>query len=211
MHTIKYFTLGIVLGAVIGAGLWAWRGPTISNTPTIPAFEKSAYLPGDTWADLDGDCQDTRTEVLLALGLDVELDADECVVISGAWRDIFTGEPLNDPAKVAIVRIVPLSAAHESGAWAWDESRKQAFANSFERAANMSLRPKPPSTSNLATVSLATSQAKGERPITDWTPSEGQSKICAYTESWITVKAKWGLAMKEEERKKVAALLSVCP
>ena len=208
MRGIMCLVSGVVLGAALGAGLWAWIEPTTLTSP--PAFDETSYLPQGMWADLDGDCQDTRTEVLLALGLDVELDAEECRIASGVWQDMFTGQKLSNPADVVIVHIVPLLAAHESGAWAWDGSRKQAFANSYVHATSMSLRPKPPLTSNLATASLATMQAKQGNNIIGWVP-ERHNKKCAYTENWVTIKAKWELAMNEAESKRVSEILALCP
>ncbi len=219
MSKLLVFILGLVIG---GGAVYSYFGAPTARPPspagTIgtliaapgPVFDPEAYQPGQTWPDLDGDCQDARTEVLLALGLDVEMDDTECTVISGRWRDMFTGLPLDHPDKVAVVPIVPLREAHESGAATWPVERKRAFANGFERAKRMTLKPVPPLTSNLTTVSLTTKKARGDKPITEWLP-EGHQRQCDYAEAWVVVKARWGLTMDQEERDKVASILSLCP
>jgi len=210
MQKLAYLIAGLVLGAAATYGLWVGK-PDLADDSSITAFDPSMYLPDGTWADLDGDCQNTRTEVLLALGLDVKLDEKGCTVVGGSWRDAFTGEPLQDPEKVAIVRIVPLTAAHNSGAWAWNPARKLAFANSFERATAMSMRPRAPLTSNLVTVSRATEKEKGDNSIINWVPHDKPGITCTYTENWTIVKAKWGLSTSKAERDKISQILSVCP
>ena len=80
--------------------------------------------------DQDGDCQDTRQEVLIEESLIAPaLDARGCRVIAGRWRDEYTGAVYTDPNDVEIDHRVPLANAHRSGGWAWDRSRKRDYAN----------------------------------------------------------------------------------
>ena len=82
------------------------------------------------WADQDGDCQDTRQEVLIEESLIAPaLDARGCRVIAGRWRDEYTGAVYTDPDDVEIDHRVPLANAHRSGGWAWDRLRKRDYAN----------------------------------------------------------------------------------
>ena len=47
----------------------------------------------------------------------------------GEWFDPYTGETVTDATRLDIDHMIPLKNAHDSGGWAWDESRKAAFAN----------------------------------------------------------------------------------
>lgn len=52
------------------------------------AYDRDLY---GCWHDADGDCQDTRDEVLAAQGRQIELSADGCEVVDGVWRGPYTG------------------------------------------------------------------------------------------------------------------------
>ncbi len=100
---------------------------------TLLATTASAEPPYDRHAwehwNTRGDCIDTRQEVLLTEGEDVELQADGCRVVAGRWTDPFDGREHTDPGALHIDHLVPLKNAHESGGAAWAPAVKRAFAN----------------------------------------------------------------------------------
>ena len=80
------------------------------------------------WNDADADCQDTRHEVLIAESLvNVTYETvGECWVETRQWVGAFTGTTVTDPSDLDIDHFVPLANAWKSGAWAWDEDKKEA-------------------------------------------------------------------------------------
>lgn len=153
------------------------------------AYERELY--GD-WRDANGDCQDTRDEVLAAQGRQIERSPDGCEVIDGVWRGPFTGRTYTDPGDLHIDPVVPLKEAHISGARSWPASKRRRFANDRD---------------NLLAVEAGENMSKGSRGPSEWLPETGR---CRYVEQWFAVKRKWGLRMDAEERAAVDRLLGQC-
>ncbi len=85
------------------------------------------------WVDFDGDCQDTRQEVLARDSLvPVTYSADGCRVLSGIWQDPYTGVAYMSPSELDIDHVVPLKWAYEHGAKDWPRWIKRTFANDPE-------------------------------------------------------------------------------
>ncbi|MFW5969882.1 MAG: HNH endonuclease [Halofilum sp. (in: g-proteobacteria)] len=153
------------------------------------AYDRELY--GD-WTDADGDCRDTRDEVLAAQGRRIEWSADGCEVVGGVWRGPYTGKRFTDPGDLHIDHVVPLKEAHVSGARDWSASRRREFANAPD---------------NLLAVEASTNMSKGSRDPAEWLPDTGR---CGYIERWARVKREWGLGMDPQEREAVHALRTRC-
>ena len=66
--------------------------PVAPPEPPVVPYNRNLYAG---WMDADGDCQDTRQEVVIAESLvPVRLDSRGCNVASGLWLDPYTGETL---------------------------------------------------------------------------------------------------------------------
>ena len=81
----------------------------------IVEYDRGAF---GGWWDADGDCLNTRQEVLLAESL-VTATVIDCRVVSGLWFDPFTGQTFVDPGELDVDHLVPLKEAFISGASEW--------------------------------------------------------------------------------------------
>jgi len=159
-------------------------------------YDRDEYHP--RWADRDGDCQDTRQEVLVEESLEpVELSANGCRVVSGRWYGRYTGRVFTDPGDLDIDHLVPLKEAHESGAADWPTKRKRRYANDL----------KHPDT--LIAVEAGANRSKGSRDPAEWLPPN-EAYHWEYVQDWVGVKRRWGLNMDTAERAAVEELLLDC-
>ena len=175
----------------------------LESTEKVPAFAESPRYVRDSytgggWPDSDGDCQSDRHEILIEESLiEVVLDEEGCRVESGLWVDAFDGTEYTDAKLVTIDHMVPLAAAHRAGAWQWDDASKQAFASDIAFGGT-----------HIA-VGAEVNQAKGDQGPEAWRP-ELESSWCAYAVDWISVKARWELAITEAEAEALGEMLDGC-
>lgn len=168
--------------------------PTPSDSDT---YNRDAYHT--RWLDHDGDCMDTRDEVLAASSLvDPELGSDGCEVVAGRWRGPYTGKIFTDPVALDIDHVVPLAEAHESGAAEWRPERRHRYANDLEHEGA------------LLAVEAGANRSKGSRDPAEWMP-EREAFHCTYLEYWVEVKEVWDLRMNAVERRAVRRGLADCP
>jgi hypothetical protein len=164
--------------------------PTLAPTPTAFALatptpstglsfallvnERTQGIPGYDrgdwrhWVDADGDCQNARAEVLI----------DE------------SSAPVGD-------HMVPLANAHSSGGWAWDASRKQAYANDLGDA------------DHLIAVTASANRSKGAKGPEDWRPPDA-SYWCEYATDWARIKDTWDLSVTSAELVALRDMLGGC-
>lgn len=170
------------------------RAP-IEPPDSIIIYSRDDYMRG--WRDADGDCQDTRQEVLIRQSrVPVRLSSDGCTVLSGVWDDPYTGYTFIDPSVLDIDHLVPLREAHESGAWRWSSDEKSAFANDLAHPLS------------LIAVQNSANRSKGARDPALWMP-RNEAYHCEYIKSWVVVKEAYGLSMDSAELQAVHKVLDL--
>jgi len=164
-----------------------------AEEPAPPGYDRKLWRH---WSDLDGDCQDTRQEVLIRESeIPVTFEDDrECRVATGRWTGPYTGTVIEDPSKVDVDHLVALQDAHVSGGWLWDDQRREAYAND-ERL--------------LVATSQYGNRSKGSRGPDEWLPPLEDYR-CVYIERWVAVKESHGLSMAEGEAAVVAYMRKIC-
>jgi hypothetical protein len=145
------------------------------------------------WSDLDSDGCDTREEVLIDERITGNIVG--CKVVNGKWVSQFDGVTTTNASTFDIDHFVPLKEAWDSGAWRWDSSTRERFANDQGYARS------------LIAVSASSNRSKSDRDPSDWLPSENR---CLYAKSWVGVKFRWRLSVDGREKTKLRQLLSPC-
>ena len=162
------------------------------STSTCSKYDRDEYKH---WIDSDGDCQDTRVEVLVSenTGTITFQTSNSCKVISGSWYDPFTNTTFTEASSLDVDHMVPLKEAHESGAYLWSASKKQDYANDLS------------SETSLIAVSSSANRSKESRDPSEWLPTNTNYQN-TYASNWAILKVKWGLTADEEE---IASLKSI--
>jgi len=169
--------------------------PVAPTPPPAVPYDRDLY---GGWRDEDGDCQDTRQEVLIAESITpVQLDSRGCRVVSGTWFDPFTGQTFTNPGDLDIDHFIPLAEAHRSGASRWPPQLRRQFANDLSWPGS------------LIAVSASANRSKGARDPAEWLPPNEEFH-CEYVRTWVITKAYWGLAMDGRERETVYTVLADC-
>lgn len=152
------------------------------------------------WSRTASGCS-TRVEVLIRDSrTPAQVDrTGRCAVLPGGgdWYSPFDDVWTDQPGDIDIDHVVALSEAHRSGAWAWDDARREAFANDLDR----------PYT--LLAVTSTVNQSKGDRDPADWLPSN-EAYVCEYLATWVQIKADWQLSVDPAEHRAIADGLGEC-
>lgn len=144
------------------------------------SFDREALF--GSWQDDDGDCRNTRAEILQASS-STTVDGG-CSILAGAWYDPYTGDTIRRPKDLDIDHIVPLKEAWLSGAWKWTREERIAFANNPEV---------------LLAVGKSANRAKSDKDPAEWLPPDA-SYHREYALRWATIKIKHRLAADPRER-----------
>ena len=166
------------------------------------SYERSEF--GWGWYDFDKDGQNARAEMLilycqqpdktLAFATD-----DERRVVGGRWRCRFTGNTYTDAGELDIDHIVPLKNAWISGAHAWTDERRRAYAS------GQGIRTKRRSW--LVPVDASANRSKADKSPDAWLPERVQY-LPRYAALWVVTKHYWQLSVTPAEQAQLHELLT---
>jgi len=156
-------------------------------------------LFGAGWTDADGDCQDTRAEVLvLESRTAVTFTAPAgCTVATGEWLDPWSGTVSTSARVLDVDHTVPLANAWRSGAWAWTPAQRLAYANDLADAGH------------LIAIPLGENRSKGDGGPETWKPP-ARSSWCGYAQLWASIKSRWGLTASAAEWSALQEMAATC-
>ncbi len=191
--TMRMWTIIVVVCVVV-----AFMLSGLVYAQYIP-YERSLYKH---WIDDDGDCQDTRQEVLVRDHLrfgtkNLELNDKGCRVLSGSWYDPYAGQIVSSPKELDVDHVVPLKHAHQMGAWAWQTATRTMYANYMGDR------------SHLLAVSASENRKKGARGPDEYMPPN-EAFHCEYVHIWLKIKKRWKLGIADKEMKAINKVLEKC-
>lgn len=144
------------------------------------------------WVDADGDCRDTRDEVLAAESL---VPVSGCDIRRGKWRSAYDGVVTRSSGDFDVDHLVPLAEAWDSGAKRWNAATRQRFANDLRDART------------LIAVTASSNRSKSDGDPAEWLPSRGR---CGYLRQWVAVKTRWRLRVDRTEKRALRRQASGC-
>jgi len=164
---------------------------------SIPQYNRDDW---NHWTDENGDCQNTRHEVLIEESFEtVTYTSDTyCSVSTGKWYGNYTGQYYYNASELDIDHFIPLKNAHQSGGYDWSSAKKEEFAN---------YRLDP---DNLIAVNLSANRSKGAKGPDEWKPSNTEY-WCEYAFDWIRIKDYWNLTATQTEWDALVLMIETCP
>lgn len=148
------------------------------------------------WIDDDGDCQNTRHELLISTSkTPISFRTEKsCNVIEGEWLDPYSGDVFRDSIALDLDHIVPLKFAHGHGGDKWSREKRRAFANDRE---------------NLLLVKASLNRQKGAKGPDEWLPPNHLFR-CKYISKFMYVMDKYDLEIVSSEKRQIDKMLSAC-
>jgi hypothetical protein len=135
------------------------------------------------WIDEDGDCLNTRHEVLLKQSALPVSFKTACIIEGGLWKDLYSGEQFTSAKNLQIDHLVPLKWAWDHGANNWTAKKRKLFANDE---------------ANLFTVNASVNNEKGTMGPTLWLPPETQFH-CDYLTQFVMILESYKLILTSNE------------
>ena len=170
---------------------------------TVPDYVRMHF--GHGWQDLDGDGQNERAEVLISAHrpgkgkVDIQYGTElEHRVVSGRWRCRFSGDWVTDAKELDIDHLVPLAEAWKSGAYTWDDVKREHYANG--------VGVRTWRRSWLLPVSSGLNRSKGAKAPDEWLPPNERYHL-HYAADWIATKKYWHLSVTSSEVKCLRSIL----
>lgn len=161
----------------------------VALLPLLSLTKSDYHRP--RWSDVDGDCQNTRTEVLVSqCGYVHFKDARQCSVDRATCRDTYSGlEVASDsaPQSFQVDHLYPASEAWKRKRWT-----KAEFSRFFNDPRNLVL------------TTARTNERKGDRMPQEWCPTLGGARIFAAKRISAVVDA-YQFPLTREEAAGVAA------
>lgn len=144
------------------------------------------------WVDADGDCRDTRDEVLAD---ESRVRVTGCDIRVGRWRSYYDNETVRYSTNLDIDHMVPLAEAWDSGARRWNANTRKRFANDLGDPRS------------LVAVTASSNRSKSDRDPAEWMPDHGR---CTYVRQWVAVKIRWSLKVNRAEKRALRHRVADC-
>lgn len=159
-----------------------------SKKNSTTEYSRSQF--GYGWKDTDKDCQDARTEALIAQSVGtIHYKTDKnCEVVRGKWISPFSSEIIYIASTIDIDHVVPLKFAWIYGAEKWTKDKRIQFAND---------------PANLLSVEASLNRQKGAKGIGEWLPPKNQ---CQYILRFERISKKYKLEIPNDKKQQYLSI-----
>ncbi|HEY9327014.1 MAG TPA: HNH endonuclease family protein [Streptomyces sp.] len=159
-------------------------------------YQRNLYKHWNKGLDAGDGC-DTRREVILSEAVDRPVIGDRCKLTGGSWLSPYDGVTVTDAGGLDVDHMVPLAEVHDSGGYAWDAARREAYAN--DQGSSLTL----------IAVTAKSNRSKADKDPAQWMPPAG-GYHCQYTAEWVATKLRWDLAVDDAERQALLGTAEDC-
>jgi Lamin Tail Domain/Protein of unknown function (DUF1524) len=139
----------------------------------------------------------TRYQVLIRDAIVKPHVGPGCYLTHGEWRSPYDDHTFTNPTKLQIDHVVPLAVAWGAGAWEWDPTSREAFANDLGTRYD------------LIAVSGQTNESKGDQGPDRWLPPH-HTFDCRYMADYTAVLWRWQLTVDSTQKAFLTAHLRRC-
>lgn len=160
-------------------------------------YKRSLYKHWNRGLKASDGC-DTRREVILSEAVEAPQITAGCKLTGGSWSSLYDGVTVTDAGGLDVDHMVPLAEVHDSGGYAWDAARREAYANDQGSSAT------------LIAVTAKSNRSKSDKDPTDWLPP-AKDYQCQYGADWTATKLRWGLAVDKAEHEALLIVAQSCP
>jgi len=169
--------------------------PLLLLFPASIAFAQYDRSDWRHWQDFDGDCQNTRHELLISESLSevTFTNSRNCTVRTGRWLGPYTGSYFTLASDVDIDHVIPLKYASDHGGQAWSSLLKMVFANDPD---------------NLLVTQDNANQSKGAKGPSEYLPRIEYQ--CEYARKWKFLASKYELSIDQADRSLINGILRGC-
>lgn len=171
---------------------------TALNTLKIADESRTGYVRTKFkhWVSAGNGC-DSRKAVIISEAIVKPKIETGCKIVGGEWLSIYDNIKITDASKLDVDHMVPLAEAWDSGASAWDDAKREMYAND-------QTDPR-----HLIAVTGASNRSKSDRDPSEWVPSN-TSYICEYLTNWVSIKVRWNLSIDKLEKATLETNLKSC-
>ncbi|MFJ7629806.1 HNH endonuclease family protein [Streptomyces sp. NPDC097595] len=160
-------------------------------------YKRDLYKHWNRGLNAEDGC-DTRREVILSEAVEAPEVGAGCKLTGGSWLSPYDGVTVTAAGGLDVDHMVPLAEVHDSGGYAWDASRREAYAN--DQASPLTL----------IAVTAKSNRSKSDKDPAQWMPPAG-GYHCQYTAEWVATKLRWALTADEAEHEALLGLAEDCP
>jgi hypothetical protein len=152
------------------------------------------------WVNIDGNKQgcDARKSAIIRDAVTKPTVEAGCVLTGGKWLSAYDNVTVDKAGSLDVDHMVPLAEAWDSGANAWTDDKRRAYANDLTDPRH------------LRSVTGPSNRSKSDRDPAEWLPTN-TAYLCTYLTDWVEIKVRWSLTVDDKELKALQDNSSKCP